>query len=447
MPQLISLLGLAVFLTLAWLLSTNRRAFPWRTVLSGLGLQLVFALFILKTSIGLAIFGAIQSAVKSLGDHSDAGAAMAFGPLAKGDLLGKAFGSGDAFIFAISITATIILVSALSALLYYWGILPRVVRGMAWVMQKTMRTSGSESLAAASNIFLGQTEAALVVKPYIPRMTPSELMALMTAGMATIATGVMVVYPKLGMDAGHILTASVLSAPAALLIAKIMFPENATSDTASGASMRVEKTDANSVDALCRGTSEGVHLAINVMGMLIAFVAIVALANAILTGVQGWAGVAPENTVSFQNLLGWINAPFAWLMGVSPEHCSTVGQALGERVVLNEFIGYLSLSQHTPFNPEQYRLLATHSQLAGGCAHLGYFAASQRPDILDQRSFTIATYALCGFANFASIAIQIGGIGAMAPTRRQDLAKLGLRAMIAGLLACYLSAAIIGLLV
>ncbi len=414
-PRLISLLGMAAFLVIAWLLSNNRRRFPWRTVLSGLGLQFAFALFILKTGAGLAIFGGVQNAVKRLGDFSDEGAAMAFGPLAKGDVLTHAFGDGNGFIFAVSITATIILISALSALLYHWGILQRIVQAMAWVMQRVMGTSGSESLGAASNIFLGQTEAALLVKPYIPKMTASEIMALMTAGMATIATGVMVVYPKLGLDAGHILTASVLSAPASLLVAKIMFPELEQSETAAGAPMRVEKTDTNSLDSLCRGTSEGVMLAINVMGMLIAFVAVVALANAVCGAAQGSFGVAPENQFTLQTLLGHVNAPFAWLMGVPWKDCTLVGQALGERIVLNEFIGYISLSKH----------IAT----------------------LDPRSVTIATYALCGFANFASIAIQIGGIGAMAPTRRGDLARLGFRAMIAGLLACYITATVAGMLI
>ena len=414
-PKMISLFGLAAFVAIAWLLSNNRTRFPWRTVLSGLGLQFTFALFILKTGVGLAIFGGVQNAVRRIGDFSDEGAAMAFGPLAKGEILGKAFGSGNAYVFAVSITATIILISALSALLYHWGILQRIVQAMAWVMRRVMGTSGSESLAAASNIFLGQTEAALLVKPYIPKMTASEIMALMTAGMATIATGVMVVYPKLGLDAGHILTASVLSAPAALLVSKIMFPEIERSETAAGAPMKVEKTDANSLDSLCRGTSEGVMLAINVMGMLIAFVAVVALANAVCGAAQGAFGVAPENQFTLQTLLGHVNAPFAWLMGVPWKDCTLVGQALGERIVLNEFIGYISLSKS----------IAT----------------------LDPRSVTIATYALCGFANFASIAIQIGGIGAMAPTRRGDLARLGFRAMIAGLLACYITATIAGILI
>lgn len=411
MLRLTSLLGLFVLLALAWALSNNRRRFPWRTVIWGLGLQFTVALFIRKTDIGLAMFSGIQNVVKQLGDFSDKGAQMAFGPLATGDSLSKAFGEG-AIVFAVSISATIILVSALSSLLYHWGILQRIVHAMAWVMQKAMRTSGSESLAAASNIFLGQTEAALIIKPYIPHMTSSEIMALMTTGMATIATGVMVVYPKFGVDAGHILIASVLSAPAALMIAKIMFPETDKSETGAAATASVERNAVNSVDALCRGTGEGVMLAINVMGMLIAFVAVVALANALFGWAQSRVGIAEP--VTLQTLLGWVNAPFAWLIGVPWKDCAIVGQCLGERIVLNEFIGYLSLSQHK--------------------------------ETLDPRSMTLATYALCGFANFSSIAIQIGGIGALAPERRSDLAKLGFKSMIAGIFACYLTATIIGIL-
>jgi concentrative nucleoside transporter, CNT family len=419
MPQLVSLLGVVVFLALAWSISANRRRFPWRTVLAGIALQFLCALLVLKTGLGRGMFEGARYAVDQLGICADRGAQLVFGPLADSSLLSGAFGAKNAFVFAFTISATIILVSALSALLYYWGILQRIVQAMAWVMQRIMGTSGSESLATASNIFLGQTEAALVVKPYIVHMTRSELMALMTAGMATIATGVMVVYSGqgIGMDAGHILTASVMSAPAALLMAKIMIPETDKSETTAGAAMLVERTDANSIDALCRGTTEGASMAINVMAMLIAFTAVVALMNMLLGGLQWLAAGRPEGfqPATLQQLLGYVNAPFAWLMGVPVQDCRAVGEALGQRVVLNEFVGY--------------------------------FALAQQKGVLDPRSLTLATYALCGFANFASIGIQIGGIGALAPTRRGDLARLGLRAMIAGLLACYLTASIIGILI
>lgn len=280
-------------------------------------------------------------------------------------------------------------------------------------MRRVMRTSGSESLAAAGNIFMGQTEAALLIKPYIARMTISELMALMTIGMATIASGVMIVYSQIGVDAGHLLTASVLSAPGGLLFAKIMFPETDIPRTTEHSSAQVEERSVNSIDALCRGAAEGALLSINVIAMLIAFVAVVALANYLLGALQHLLGV--EQALSLQALIGYANWPFARIIGIKTEDCLLIGQVLGERIVLNEFIGYLTLSQ--------------------------------QKTALDPRSFTLATYALCGFANFSSIAIQIGGIGAIAPDRRSDLARLGLRAMVGGILACYLTAAIVGLII
>lgn len=411
--KLISVLGLLVFVGVAWAISSNRKLFPWRVVLWGLGLQFLFGFLILKTTPGERVFDFCQRGVTKLIGFADEGAKMVFGPLANGDLLSEKLGAGNGFIFVIAVTATIILVAALSSLLYHYGILQLVVRGTAWVMQRLMRTSGSESLAAAANIFMGQTEAPLVIKPYLPTMTRSEILALMTGGMATIAGGVLAAYVSFGISAGHLLTASVMSAPAALLMAKVMLPETEKSETAAGASAKIPRETTNGLDALCRGASEGMMLAINVMAMLIAFVAVVALANYLIgLGLRqfGYTGSTP-----LQTLFGWLNAPFAWLMGVPWKDCEAVGGVLGERIVINEFIGYLSLS----------KLSAT----------------------LDPRSYTLATYALCGFANFSSIAIQIGGIGSLAPTRRADLAKLGLRAMIGGLLASYLTATIAGILI
>jgi CNT family concentrative nucleoside transporter len=289
---------------------------------------------------------------------------------------------------------------------------------MAWVMMKTMRTSGSESLAGAANIFLGQNEAALVIKPYLEKMTKSEIVALMTTGFSTIATGVMAVYAGMeGLNAGHILTASVLGAPAGLLTAKVMFPETEPSETGERCHFDVERTTLNSFDALCHGASEGMMLSITVMAMLVAFVAIVALANGLIVWPQHAFGL--QNPLRIQQMLGWMNAPFAWLMGVPGRDCLFIGQILGERIVTNEFVGYVNLSSYVTANP----------------------------NTLDQRSVTLASYALCGFANFSSIAIQIGGIGALAPSRRADLARLGLKSMIAGLLACYLFAAVVGVLI
>lgn len=406
--------GVVVFVALAWVLSHNRRVFPWRTVLWGLGLQFIFAVLILKTSLGRRVFDLAELAVTRLLGFANQGAQMVFGPLAKDALLAAKWGPENAYIFAVTISATIIVVSALSALLYHWGVLQQVVRAAAWVMQRAMRTSGSESLAAAANIFMGMTEAPLVIRPYLAGMTRSELLALMTGGMATIAGGVMAAYVSFGVSAGHLLTASVMSAPAGLMIAKIMLPETEPSETAAGAPARVRRETTNSLDALCRGAGDGMMLALNVMAMLIAFVAAIALANYLLGWPQRRLGVAEP--VTLQAIFGWLQAPFAWFIGVPARDCLSIGQVLGERVALNEFIGYLSL------------------------------ARMDKQGLVEPRSFVLATYALCGFANLASIAIQIGGISTLVPARRKDLAQLGFRSMLGGLLACYITAAIAGVL-
>jgi len=416
--KLVSLLGLCVLIAIAWACSVNRKRFPWRTVAWGLGLQFIFAVLILKTAAGRKTFEVANSAVNRLIEFANEGSRMVFGPLADTPALQGVFGK-NAFIFAITVTATIILVAAISSLLYHWGILQKVVQAMAWVMQRAMKTSGSESLAAASNIFMGQTEAPLVIKPYLARMTQSELLCLMTGGMATIAGGVAAAYAQMGNaaghpeTAGHLLSASVMSAPAALMIAKVLMPETEQSETASGKMVDPERNSLNSIDALCRGTTDGLHLALNVIAMLIAFVAVVAMVNFLISWPQQEFGI--EDPVTLQRLFGWINAPFAWLLGVPVKDCVMIGQVLGERIVLNEFIGYLTLTKPTT--------------------------------VVEPRSFTLATYALCGFANFSSIAIQIGGIGALAPNRRGDLARLGLRAMLGGLLASYLTATVVGILI
>ncbi|HKQ36570.1 MAG TPA: nucleoside transporter C-terminal domain-containing protein [Verrucomicrobiae bacterium] len=411
--KLISLLGLASMIAVAWSLSLDRKRFPWRTLWWGLGLQFVFAVMITQTRFGALVFEWAQDAVNRLNLCAIEGARMVFGPLADEKLLANVLGPQNVFIFVISVSATIILVSALSSLFYHLGILQRIVGGMAWIMQRAMRTSGSETLAAAANIFMGQTEAPLVIKPYLARVTQSEMLAIMVGGMASIAGGVAIAYVTLGVNAGHLLAASVMSAPASLMIAKIMLPEKEQSETANTtASRKVESVATNSIDALCLGATDGVALAINVMAMLIAFVAVVALANFLLTRMQTAVGIATP--INLQTMFGWINAPFAWLMGVPARDCVAIGGILGERIVLNEFIGYLSLTA--------------------------------KKAELDPRSVILTTYALCGFANFSSIAIQIGGIGALAPGRRGDLAALGLRAMIGGLLSCYLTATVVGIL-
>lgn len=410
--KLISLLGFVLLLAFAWTLSTDRKKFPWRTVFWGVGLQLALALFFFKTSIGSTVFLWAQKVALKINECAMEGAKLVFGPMANPEALEGAFGPGNGFVLAVNLTATIILVSALSSLLYHWKVLPRVVEAMAWVMRRGMKSSGSETLSAAANVFLGQTEAPLLVKPYLSRMPRSELMTLMTGGMATIAGGVWAVYVGLGIDAGHLLAASVMSAPAAILVAKIMIPETEKSETADATHLKIESRAQNGIDALCVGAADGVKLTLNVLGMLIAFVAMVALVDLALLQFQ--KGV--ESPVTLSVIFGWLNAPFAWLMGVPFEDCVKIGRILGERIVLNEFIGYLSLVQ---------------MEGAGE---------------LSERSVRIATYALCGFANFGSIAIQIGGVSALAPDRRKDLAALGFKSMIGGLITCYLTATLIGLL-
>jgi len=318
-------------------------------------------------------------------------------------------------IFLVSVPASLILVSTLSALLYRWGILQRVVQAMTWLMRKSMRTSGSESLAAVANIFLGQGESALVIRPYLAGMTKSEIMALMTVGMATINAAMVVVYSSwngvCSLQPGDLVTASMMGAPGALVIAKIMLPETETSKTAEADVFMASRTKKNIFDVACRGAMDGVMLSVNIIAGVIAFVALVALANWIFLGVQRRCGIGQPQ--SLEDLLGYVNAPFAWLIGVPRHDCLLVGSLMGKRIVLNEFLAYQSLVKSTSLAP---------------------------------RSCLLATYALCGFANFASIAIQIGGIGRLAPARRRYLAELGLRAMIGGILSCYLSAAMVGLI-
>lgn len=408
----IGLLGILTFVTLAWLFSANRRRFPWRAAASGIVLQLLLGWCILRTDTGRWFFGRLDAAFNRLLGFSQEGVSMVFGPLANSQLLMDAWGKNNAFLFVVTVTGTIVLVSALSSLLYHYGVLQLIVRGVAWVMRRVMGTSGSETLAAAANIFMGQTEAPLVIKPYLPTMTRSELMALMVGGMATIAGGVLAAYVQFGISAGHLLTASVISAPASLMFAKILLPETEVSDTADGSTREIPRETVNGLDAVCVGASDGIKLSMNVMAMLIAFVALVALANYLLSWSLAWAGYMDPKPM--QTALGWVNAPFAWLMGIPWQDCKAIGSILGERIVINEFMGYLSLSKVQGVQPG---------------------------------SIVIATYALCGFANFSSIAIQIGGIGALAETRRADLAKIGFKAMIGGLLSCYCTACIAGLLV
>jgi CNT family concentrative nucleoside transporter len=411
LPPLQPLCGLILIMTIAYAISTNRRAIDRRTVAWGLSLQILFALIVLKTATGQRVFQTLGGLINRLLGFASVGSSMVFGPL--GDrtvwprIMTNVLGADGArytVLFAFQVLPTIIFIAALFAVLYYFGIMQLVVRAFALMMRRVMRASGAESLNVAASIFMGQTEAPLTIRPYLPRMTESELMTVMTSGMAHISGGIMAAYILFGIEAQHLLTAVIMTAPGTLMMAKIFVPETEVPETAGTVRLEIERTDVNVIDAAGRGTSEGLQLALNVGAMLISFLALVALVNALL-GLVG---------LSLQQLFGWVFAPVAWSMGVPWRDAPTIGNLLGTRMALNELLAY---------------------------SQLGPMKAT-----LDPRSFTIATFALCGFANFSSIGIQIGGIGALAPTRRHDLARLGLRAMLAGTLANFITATIAGFL-
>ena len=409
--RLQSLVGFVGILAFAYAVSSNRKAINPRVVAWGLGLQVLFALVVLKTDAGQWTFQWLGDKIRQLLEYSAVGAGMVFGPL--GDrtvwtqVMTSALGEAGAqygVVFAFQILPTIIFIAALFAILYYLGLMQLVVRLFAVVMNRVMGASGAESLNVAASIFMGQTEAPLTIRPYLGRMTQSELMTVMTSGMAHISGGIMAAYIAFGIEPKHLLTAVIMTAPGTLMMAKMFVPETAVPETLGTVRLEAERTDVNIIDAAGRGTSEGLHLAMNVGAMLISFMALVALLNALL----GLAGV------TLQQILGWVFSPVAWALGVPWRDATVVGNLLGTRMVLNEFIAF---------------------------AQLGPLKAT-----LDPRSFTIATFALCGFANFSSIGIQIGGIGALVPERRHDLARLGLRAMVAGTLANFMTATIAGFL-
>ncbi len=410
-PKIQSVVGLLVILALAYSASTNKRSIDRRTVAWGLGLQILFALLVLKTTPGQELFQTLGQGINRLLDFANVGASFVFGPLGNKEAWPKIMttvlgpeGAQYGVIFAFQVLPTIIYIAALFAILYYLGVMQFVVRLFAIAMRRFMKASGAEALNVAASIFMGQTEAPLTIRPYLPSMTRSELMTVMTSGMAHISGGIMAAYILFGIEARHLLTAVIMTAPGTLMMAKIFVPEIEQPKTMGTVKLDVEKTDVNIIDAAGRGTSEGLHLALNVGAMLISFLALVAALNAAL-GLVG---------LSLQQILGWAFAPLAWSMGVPWQDATTVGNLLGTRMVLNEFVAY---SQLGPLK-----------------------------DTLDPRSFTIATFALCGFANFSSIGIQIGGIGALAPNRRHDLARLGIRAMLAGTLANFVTATIAGFL-
>ena len=411
LPKAQPVVGLIVILGIAYLASTSRHAIDVRTVAWGLGLQIAFALIVLKTSAGQWVFQKAGDGINRLLGFSVAGSEFVFGPLgsraAWGRIMAAALGDAGAqyaVVFAFQVLPTIVFIAALFAILYYFGIMQLVVRFFAWGMRRVMKASGAESLNVAASIFMGQTEAPLTIRPYLSAMTDSELMCVMTSGMAHISGGIMAAYIAFGIEAKHLLTAVIMTAPGTIMMAKMFVPEIGEPKTMGTVKLKVEKTDVNVIDAAGRGTSDGLHLAMNVAAMLISFLALIALVN---------AGLGLVHT-SLAQIFGWVFAPVAWAMGVPWKDASTIGNLLGTRMTINEFVAF---------------------------SQLGPLKGS-----LDPKSFTIATFALCGFANFSSIGIQIGGIGTLAPDRRHDLARLGLRAMFAGTLANFVTATIAGFL-
>lgn len=411
MERIISALGLVVLVGIAWLLSTDRRRIDWRLVGVGLGLQLLFAAVVHLLPPGRMFFEWIRNGVTTLLDFTFEGSRFLFG-----DLMDP--GGSVGFVFAFRVLPTIVFFSSLMGVLYHLGVMQRVVTFMAKIMTRTMGVSGSESLSVAANVFIGQTEAPLVVRPYIGKMTRSELMVLMTGGMATIAGGVLAGYIAFGIDAGHLLAASVMSAPAALVMAKILVPEREESLTRGKVLIADEKNTANVIDAAADGASQGLKLALNVGAMLLAFISLVALINAglgQLASVIGSAGLSGW-PASLQDIFGYLFWPIAWVMGVPAQDCFAFAGLLGEKIAINEFVAFASLAE------------------------------AAREGVIGERAAIIGTYALCGFANFSSIAIQIGGIGALAPERRHELSRFGLRAMAGGALASWMTAAVAGVM-
>jgi CNT family concentrative nucleoside transporter len=404
MGRLTGVLGIAVILGLAYLFSTDRRAIKLKTIAWGLGLQLALGLFVLRAHSGQVLFGALGNAAKHLLDFSYVGSAFVFGEIGKAD-------SSLGLIFAFQVLPTIIFIAAFFAVLYHIGVMQIVIRAAAWVMTVIMGASGAESLNVAASIFMGQTEAPLTIRPFLPKLTKSELMTVMTSGMAHISGGMMAAYIRVGgADAKSLLTAVIMTAPGTLLMAKMLVPETEQPLTAGHVQMPATEKESNVLGAIARGTVDGLHLALNVGAMLIVFLALLALLNAMMGWLHIHVGWFPYN---LQEVLGWIFSPIAWLIGIPWRDASTIGNLLGTRMVLNEFVAF---------------------------AQLGTMKGS-----LDPRSFTIATFALCGFANFSSIGIQIGGIGALAPEQRDQLAKFGIRAMLAGTMANLISASIVGI--
>jgi concentrative nucleoside transporter, CNT family len=408
MGRFTGVLGLLTMLGLAYLFSTNRRAIKPKILLWGLGLQLTLAYLVIQWTGGQRLFLRMGNAVTKVLSYAFVGSEFVFGELGKQN-------SSIGFIFAFQVLPTIIFIASLFALLYYLGVMQVLIRAVAWVMQRVMGASGAESLNVAASIFMGQTEAPLTIRPFLPDLTQSELMTIMTSGMAHVSGGIMAAYIAFGVEARHLLTAVIMTAPGTLLISKMLVPETEVPKTMGVVHMEHVERDTNFIGALARGTGEGLGMAINVGAMLIAFLAVIALTNGIMGGIHNFLGGHGMMwfPTSLQQVFGWAFAPVAWIIGVPWHDCVQIGNLLGTRMVLNELVAF---------------------------SFLGPMKGS-----LDPRSFTIATFALCGFANFSSIGMQIGGIGALAPNQKSQLAKFGIRAMLAGTMANLMSASIVGI--
>src|SRR5215470_1487887 len=408
MGRFTGILGLLTMLGLAYAFSTNRRAIRGKTVAWGLGLQVVFAIFVLKIDLGRRLFQAAGTVVNRLLAYSFEGSKFVFGELGKQ-------GSSMGFYFAFQVLPTIIFIAAFFAVLYHFGVMQFIIRIAAWVMTRVMGASGAESLNVAASIFMGQTEAPLTIRPFLPDLTKSELMTVMTSGMAHVSGSIMAAYFAFGVEPRHVLSAVIMTAPGTILVSKMLVPETEQPKTAGRVVMSEDETEKEShenlLGAIARGTGDGLHMALNIGAMLIAFLALIALLDGVLGGIHRHVGWFPS---SLESVLGVLLSPVAWLIGIPWRDCGAIGNLLGTRMVLNELVAFSMLG------PQKAAL--------------------------DPRSFTIATFALCGFANLSSIGIQIGGIGALAPNKKSELARLGLRAMMAGTMANLMSASIAGML-
>ena len=412
MERLISFVGLLFFTGVAILLSKNKKAISARTIIAGVAIQFVIALLILKSPFADNFFTWTTKACAKLLTFSMQGAGFVFGPLANFDALGKSFGPENAFIFAVSISATIIFVAALVAFLYHIRLMPLVISFVGKIMQKLMGTTGAESTVTAANIWYGQTEAPLIIRPYLSKLTTSEFMAMMTAGFGTMAVGVFIVYIRLGIHPVHLLAATFMGAPAALVMAKILIPETTKrSKKDDNVKLGDEYKGANFMDSICQGAGDGMKMSINIFAMLIAVIALIALFNYGLTHLGSLVHI---DGLTMEKIMGYVFAPVAWLMGVPAADILSVGQLIGEKFIINEFIAYMDMA----------KIQAT----------------------MNPRSAAIATYALCSFANISSIAIQIGGISALVPERRKEMAKLAFYGLIGGTLSCFMMACIAGIL-